>query len=538
MLNAATRACALTLSAVIAASFMLSPGEAQAKKALKGTAKQPLVIVISIGSQRLKVYRGIEQIATAPVSTGKRGKPTPRGVFSIIQKNRRHFSNLYNNAPMPFMQRVTWSGIALHAGALPGYPASHGCIRMPYGFARKLFGMTDMYTRVIIDTSGPRPRAFAHAKLFRPLPPLLAPDAAPPADNVPPPAGIPVGENNGIRELTASAYKPSSGAFANPDLAKLRQTRHQLALARLAKIKALESARSAAITAADASVTVVKETKIALRQAGRRAIDARNTWRNAIRAVKLRTRDVAKAAAALAQLERRFRSNVVKVSAVAELGAREDELDTLLAQRHDALDTARRNVGKLKSQYDLDRRSIGDIKQRIREAALTAKERKKAAAAAVKAHKAALRAEKMRERPLAILISRKTKRLYVRQGQAPLFNTPVEIADPDKPLGTHVFTALRFRNADKTELNWSVISTNRAYKRKRIVTRRGRRRRVTYKTIPLAGVNPADALDRVTIPAEARMRIAELIKPGSSLILTDRPVSRETGNYTDLIIEW
>ena len=125
--------------------------------------------MISVGSQRLAVYDSTGAIVHAPVSTGQAGHRTPFGVFSVIQKDRFHASNIYSGAPMPYMQRITWSGIAMHAGALPGYPASHGCIRMPDGTANKLFGMTRMGMRVIVSPHDVTPSAFSHAALPVPL---------------------------------------------------------------------------------------------------------------------------------------------------------------------------------------------------------------------------------------------------------------------------------------------------------------------------------------------------------------------------------
>lgn len=129
------------------------------------TAPAPLKIVVSLEAQQLKLYRGAELIDTSPISTGKRGHETPRGVYSILQKRRYHESNLYSNAPMPFMQRITWSGIAFHQGALPGYPASHGCIRMPRAFARKLFGMTALGANVAITDAPAALTAISHPVL-------------------------------------------------------------------------------------------------------------------------------------------------------------------------------------------------------------------------------------------------------------------------------------------------------------------------------------------------------------------------------------
>ena len=132
------------------------PAEAQAKNAAKPVG--PLVIAVSIEKQRVKVYDSNGLFAEAPVSTGTKSHPTPMGVFSIIQKNRHHVSNLYGAAPMPYMQRITWSGVAMHTGPLPGYAASHGCIRMPNEFAARMWTWTKMGTRVIVSSETAPPK--------------------------------------------------------------------------------------------------------------------------------------------------------------------------------------------------------------------------------------------------------------------------------------------------------------------------------------------------------------------------------------------
>lgn len=112
-----------------------------------------VLVVVSKASQRMYVFKDGEPWASSPVSTGKRGHGTPAGVFPILQKKAFHRSNLYSNAPMPFMQRLTWGGIAIHAGHLPGYPASHGCIRLPYSFAKALFALTRADTTTVVVTN-------------------------------------------------------------------------------------------------------------------------------------------------------------------------------------------------------------------------------------------------------------------------------------------------------------------------------------------------------------------------------------------------
>jgi hypothetical protein len=136
----------------------------------------PLIIAVSIGSQHVTVYDNGSPIATAPVSTGMPGRPTPMGVFSVIQKQLFHRSNLYSNAPMPYMQRITWSGVALHAGVLPGYPASHGCIRLPQEFAVRLWGMTRLGARVFVTRNDVTPFEIDHPRLAALA--LPAPDVA------------------------------------------------------------------------------------------------------------------------------------------------------------------------------------------------------------------------------------------------------------------------------------------------------------------------------------------------------------------------
>ena len=120
-----------------------------------------VTVVVSLPQQKAYVFRGRELIATSRVSTGKRGHETPAGTFRILQKRVEHYSNRYDNAPMPYMQRLTNYGIALHGGRVPGYPASHGCIRLPHGFAQRLYNLTDHGGKVVITRSSPRSASHA-----------------------------------------------------------------------------------------------------------------------------------------------------------------------------------------------------------------------------------------------------------------------------------------------------------------------------------------------------------------------------------------
>ena len=148
-------------AAPAAAPLQLLPGEYLWLPEL--SPRGPVLMLVSLPEQRAYVYRNGVRIGVATVSTGKKGHETPTGVFTILQKKREHYSNLYDDAPMPFMQRLTWDGIALHAGRVPGYPASHGCVRLPYAFSERLYDVTAHgITVVITDQPGQAPGCGVH----------------------------------------------------------------------------------------------------------------------------------------------------------------------------------------------------------------------------------------------------------------------------------------------------------------------------------------------------------------------------------------
>lgn len=152
----------------------------------------PVLVVVSLATQRAIVYRNGVPIGVSTVSTGKKGYETPTGVFTILQKHVVHKSSLYRDAPMPFMQRLTWRGIALHAGSLPGFPASHGCVRLPLPFAKLLYGVTKLGLTVVITNDAAVPR-------FAPTPDILSSKAQPGGAALPP------------KSLTWSPHKAPTG---------------------------------------------------------------------------------------------------------------------------------------------------------------------------------------------------------------------------------------------------------------------------------------------------------------------------------------
>lgn len=151
---------------VVQAAEQLKPGEFLWVPEV--APQGPLLLIVSLATQRAVLYRNGVPIAVSTVSTGREGYRTPTGVFTVLQKQVEHYSSIYDNAPMPYMERLTWQGVALHGGTLPGYPASHGCIRLPHAFAKLLYGVTRLGMTVIITEAPAVPRIAPTADLLGP----------------------------------------------------------------------------------------------------------------------------------------------------------------------------------------------------------------------------------------------------------------------------------------------------------------------------------------------------------------------------------
>lgn len=170
-------ACALAMQAGLRAQAGLaSDSVVEAAERLKAgeflwapevAPEGPVLMVVSLATQRTIIYRNGIPIGIATVSTGRPGHRTPTGIFTVLERDIVHHSSLYNAAPMPYMQRLTWGGVALHGGNLPGYPASHGCIRLPHEFARLLFGVTRLGMTVVITNDAAMPRVAPADTLLR-----------------------------------------------------------------------------------------------------------------------------------------------------------------------------------------------------------------------------------------------------------------------------------------------------------------------------------------------------------------------------------
>ncbi len=173
-------------------------------------------IIVSRAKQSLTVYDDGKIIATSKVSTGKPGHDTPTGIFSILEKRKYHESNIYSNAPMPWMQRLTWSGIALHEGKVPNYPASHGCVRLPSGFAKTLFSMTERGAHVIIADEDVAPVVVRHPFLFQPTTDVQILSDVPLRPSKKTTGPVELAMNNPDRSLLVPKPEPWSGLRRSP----------------------------------------------------------------------------------------------------------------------------------------------------------------------------------------------------------------------------------------------------------------------------------------------------------------------------------
>jgi hypothetical protein len=446
-------------------------------------AGAPMLAIVALKEQRVTVYDADGRILQSPVSTGQTGYETPAGIYSVIQKEAEHYSNLYDDASMPFMQRITWSGIALHAGQLPGHPASHGCIRMPYDFAQHLFDQTKRGMRVIVVPRDVTPADMAHTGLFKPK-------------------TIEVAQAGSA--LVGAAMQLGANAPSRPAAPKHIQALQAVADAKAAEVTAAtrmaEEARQAAVAAGAESARHVK----ALRIAEREKLLAETKLKDAERALE----ETESASTANEKPTANEKAQEVKAAAANRLTEAQTRLDAI----------------KSEGQAKLD-------------AAVAAREGANLAEAARVAAIVAAREANAKMAPVSVFISRETQQLYVRQAFQPVFETPISISEPGKPIGTHVYTALGYMD-EGTDMRWSAVTMSKSAEsgEARSKTRRTRGEDGNATT-SAADVGMAKAaLDRITIPQEAIDRISEVISPGSSLIVSDEPMSKETGAGTDFVV--
>ncbi len=507
-LRLAKRLSVLPFAAAMALALLASADPADAKKKAAAEKRDPYALttreagpavlaVVSLKAQRVTVYDAEGPILGAPVSSGQTGYETPVGIYSVLQKEAEHYSNLYDDASMPHMERITWSGVALHGGPLPGYAASHGCVRLPYKFAERLFGYTDLGMRVIVSDENVAPAPISHPLLFKRTP--YRNDAG----------------------LVTKATALVGSMLGQPSQAKPRNepedvTERAAALQEILNTKSAEA--DAAEKKAEAPRQLVKQREPAKKSAEK--------------AIKSAEKSVKKAADVVAYWEKilgraksdksKQRAEERKAKAAADLAEAQAKLDTVTAEAQPQIDAYQEAADALKAIED------------VRDAALTT-----------------AREAERKLAPVSVFISLKTQKLYVRQNFQPVFEVPVDIADPTRSIGTHTFTAVDY-GEDGQHMRWNVISiaapSNDYYDGYASYSDsdydyddydRPRRRQRAVKNSepqPTDIAKAAAALDRITIPPEAVARISELVLPGSSLIVSDEEASKETGKQTDFVV--
>jgi hypothetical protein len=462
-------------------------GSTQQKKATSADDKPsgPLFAVLSLSDQRISVYNSSGLVTRSRVSTGMPGHRTPAGIFTIIGRERYHHSNIYSGAPMPFMQRITWSGIAMHLGVVPGYPASHGCIRLPAGSAERLWGLTKIGERVIISPHEVAPATFTHPLL--PVP-KMQPSPAP-------------GEMVSAKVTEIAAADNAATLAVSPKL-----------LNPLEYAQALKARATADIAAANKALQELSQRKepnaaepirralaeLRAAEALRAQSEGRLTARTEALATARDTRAIQRAQTAKAVAEAQLAESTKKV----EIALQNPAFSSPEGQ--EAVATERR---------------LAELRQAMAKAQLLAKQAERRLA------------------PVSILVSRKDNKIYIRQAFAPVLEAPVTIRDPATPLGTHVFIATSNEGAS---LGWSAVSLPGSSKGvDEMSSRRGRESAAAARGEPEqdAALKAAHALERLELPAEVSARISELVWTGGSLIISDHPLSDETSDIgTDLVV--
>jgi peptidoglycan hydrolase-like protein with peptidoglycan-binding domain len=498
--------------AVLTALAVNSPAEAKKKKAAEPETPivdvnngEPMIVVISTGQQSIDIYRGTKQITSSKVSTGTAAYPTMIGAFSILEKRRYHHSNLYSNAPMPWMNRLTWSGTALHAGIVPGYPASHGCIRLLYSFAPKFFQMSTVGDNVIVSKGRPAPAPFSHPFLFQPTPLSKVAEQALPtrAEAAPLPslaaaaspvilakAEIPTTvATDGAESANAGSQAeaaPVGATHAHPEIAVDPNRTHAITTDFEAPVRAEAAEVPSTGSIGDSEKTVAASTPSPVTAPATEAVSLAAAEVDAGAGAAVTQ---AAASEALAKLE----AGIVAASIQAAEPRSEVPLRMLFTRR-----TQRDRVIDVQKTLS----TMGYLPEQNFDGSIGS-----ATAKAIKAFQAdnGMAETGTFDEDLVKKIYAKAGKseppaghLFVRQAFTRLFDTPVDFRDPDKPLGTHVYTAMKFGPKDTT---------------------------ATWVTVNVQDDDGGHALDRLQIPEDVRRKISERLTPGSTFIVADTAIN-------------
>jgi hypothetical protein len=466
--------------------------------------KGPLQIIISIDQQRLHLYSSGAHVTDALIASGMPGHATPMGVFSVIEKDRYHQSNIYSGAPMPFMQRITWSGVAMHEGVGLGHPASHGCIRLPHEFAARLFTLRSIGARVIIARPELKLADIADPHLF------VHKTAPPPAPSAAAPAAMePIKTAQSI-DSSKTTDAVASDASAGP----------------VDGTRAFVSVKDQVAPAA-AARTDNAEGKASRQPDAPKAGDARATAPQPIEDAAAHKPATVSDTAAQAPAETAPADTTATTTVTAPKP--NPKVDSNADLRLEAAPAPGETGKPATPAIDVASPTPADATP---------------ATAPVPAPKPAVIAKPAKHDPIAIFVSRRTKKIYVRQDFAPLFDAAVTIAHPDEPLGTHVFTAMGYLDGGTT-FRWNVISLpGDEPKAPRTAEKDGKGKKHEAAKAnpnkpnpdPQPPQTPQQALARIEIPQSVIDQISELMMPGSSLVISDQGLGEETGEGTDFIV--
>jgi hypothetical protein len=501
----ATRASALWLGAAALACVAAAhpaeagknPKKAPAEPAVRFDIHEPMIVVVSAGQQKIDVYRGTNLVTTSAVSTGTAEHPTFIGAFSILEKQRWHHSNMYSAAPMPWMNRITWSGTALHAGVVPGYPASHGCIRLTYAFAPQFFQMSSVGDNVIVSRGRPKPTLVEHPALFQPLPP--------------PPLPV-IGQVTSLSPSdSASSPLPAVAAVASPVI--LAKAEAPTAVDGDVQTQAEpDSDQSQTDPVSDRSEhtgedsdpnrthAITPDTSRAVSDpipepaTGTAAVQDKTVADTVTPTPVAPASDPAPAAPAVPPLAAAKVDAGVAAAAVQAAEPRSEKPLRVLFTRRTQRD---RIIGVQQILASMGYLLAQNFDGTMGKPTITA-------------IKAFQKANGMRE--TGVFNDELVKKVYeiagkgeppnghlfVRQDLDHVFDAPVSLRNPDQPLGTHVYTALKFAPGD-TKVRWV--------------------------TLDVQDSGAASPLDRLEIPDDVRQKVSERLTPGSTFIVADTSIN-------------
>ena len=550
---------------VIALSVVAAPIERASAAARQQTARQsirvvtpkpvsPLLLLVSLKKQRIRAFDVTGELNSSRISSGRSGFDTPTGVFSVLEKKEYHESNIYEGAPMPFMQRLTWSGIALHAGVVPGYRASHGCIRLPASFAKSLFGVTNIGTRIIVTNDETDPIPFDHKTLFKPLP---AETPAPYVDQIASnePTKIASTDTSALSEIpqflgvtAAMAAAEATGdqhAFAHTGKPRSRAEADQQFIDRGNALKAaLKSAEASKVAASERAKRAVKDAQDFEPQVAeaKRILDPLRasiaaTDRKLADAIAAFTRFMAGGATQPAGKQ------AAKVVHTVSLEDREIELEDAILDLRIEADSARAELARQELNFAVllgnastveatREKALSDVRDAIATLRSTQAE-------LIAANKAAV----LRNKPLSVFISLKTERIYLRQGFDPLLEAPITVKHGGRRFGTHVFTAMRYDDRNADSFDWQLVSAHLPIGTMDEPQEAGKKKKSRPRDAVMAHTDDnsfemaSDALDAVTIPQDVIDTIAELARPGLSVIVSDKDLpANENGLGTEFVV--